>query len=711
MVIALLTLFFGSAVLTPRLNPVTRGSLLGKENAWLVWGEMVKWRVALIQSRDQGGDEKGGWPLDISKVAPQSAVGFLTVTSPQPYRLQASIANQADLGSIAGTQVLFDFNPTNYAWTCSAGKPPFPSDLLPISCTDTPSEEEPFGWLRKLYLACALTFAVAAAVLLLRHPLLSPAQLRPERLRRTPTARLAKLDQLLRLTGRRQSTLHAADLSLSNWLRALRFVGATVAERVSLLAGQVVARSKPSNDWPQLPGKVFEWQFPIDMPVSLDRCLVYVPAPTLDEASVLRHLRLAQTGADVMLILTTHAPDAPLPTLEAYCEDHANLTVMVDSASQTEWLLSDQPVSVLLRLLTAQLRVTRISPYQTRGGVTRAAVFFGRYELLARVVNREPANYLVVGGRQLGKSSLLKAVQRRLEGHPQVICHYVSLRDHRLAPRLALQFGLDAGTPLEHIVTHLQTGYAGKRLFLLIDEADLFFREEHLHGYHQLSALRALSDEGRCWFMLAGFWDLYATAVLDYQSPLRNFGEVLTIGGLERAACAELATVPLSRLRLGFASNRLVDQLVDASGQRANLVAILCQECLEALRAGERAIESHHLAQALASQAVQDALAGWGRLSHDDDACRLDRIVVYHTALHGTTSLAGLARMLVQHGLTPQPDALRRALDRLQLAYILKREQTTYAFAIPLFAKQFETPETKLLLDQELANGVPLNRG
>ncbi len=701
--IALVTLFVVSAVLTPKLNPVTRGTILGTENAWLVWGEMTKWRVAMVQARHY----EEGWPKDINRYAPQNPVPFVTVTSPRPYRLQANVARQSDLGAISGTEVFFDFNPISYAWTCSAGQPPMPAGLLPMQCTDDePTEEiEPFGWLRTLYLACGLVFAAAAAMLLMRHPSLSLGQLRPERLRRTPVAGIPRLDQLLRLTGWRQSTLQAAEVPLANWLRALRYAAATDMERVSMLAGQLAARSKPSSDW-AMPGAVFEWLFPVDLPVTLDRCLVFVPARELDEVSLLHHLRVAQTGADVMLILSPHTPDDPWSQLQAYCEDRANLTVMVDSPSQTEWLLSSQPVSVFLRLLAAQLRVTRISPYQTRGGVTRSGVFFGRHQLLARVVNREPANYLVVGGRQLGKSSLLKAVQRRLDGHPHVICHYVSLRDHRLAPRLALQFGLDAATPLDAIITHLQATYAGKRLFLLIDEADMFFREESQHGYHQLSALRALSDEGRCWFMLAGFWDLYATAVLDYQSPLRNFGEVLTIGGLEAAACAELATVPLSRLRLGFASNRLVDQLVEASGQRANLVAILCQECLEVLQPGERAIEQRHLTQAFSSQAVQDALAGWGRLSHDEAACRLDRIVVYHTALHGATSLAELAGLLESHGIDPQPDALRRALDRLQLAYILKREQASYRFAIPLFAKQFEPQETTLLLRQELVVGA-----
>ncbi len=702
-VIALVTYMIASAVMAPQWNPLARDTMTGTKYLALVWGEIGKWRFSMAEAYER----EGGWPQDVSKYVPQKPLVFLTVTSPRPFRLQADIANMPDLGDIAGTQIILDYNSTNNSWTCSAGNPPLPPLLMPQTCIssqpDNPKGEGAFGrWLRKLILACIAFIVVAGAWAVWRHPLLREGRLRPERLRRTPHELLPKLDRLLGWLGRRKSTLQSAGIPLADWSRAVQFAGETDVERVSLLAEQVRARNAPSEDW-KLPGQVFEWIFPTDLPVSLDRCLVYVPLDALDEAYLLRQLQKLQVGADVMLVLTPHTVDAPLALLRAYCNDRSNMIVMIDSPSQTEWMLSRTPVAVLLRLLAEQLRITRISPYQTRGGVTRSGVFFGRDQLLARVVNREPANYLVVGGRQLGKSSLLKAVQRRLDGHPHVVCHYVSLRDHRLAPRLALQFGLHANTSLDEIIAHLQASYQGKRLFLLIDEADLFFRDESLHGYHQLAALRALSDEGRCWFMLAGFWDLYATAVLDYQSPLRNFGEVLTIGGLEREACAELATVPLSRLRLGFANNRLVDQLVEASGQRANLVAILCQECLEALQPGERVIEPRHLAQALSSQEVHDTLAGWGRLSADEAACRLDRIVVYHTALHTQTSLAELMLLLEKHGCAPQPEALRRALDRLQLAFVLKREEATFTFAIPLFARQFEATEAALLLQQELA--------
>ena len=314
---------------------------------------------------------------------------------------------------------------------------------------------------------------------------------------------------------------------------------------------------------------------------------------------------------------------------------------------------------------------------------------------------REPSNYLLIGGRQLGKTSLMKAIERRLRDHPHLACLYVVLRDHRLLPRLAAQSGLPLDSDLEMIVTELVRQQGGKRLLLLIDEADPFFRAEAAHDYVQLSAMRALSEEGRCHFLLAGFWDLYAAAALDYQSPLRNFGEVISVGGLEAEACRELATVPLALLNLHFSTTALVERIVQQSGRRANLVAIICQECLEALDHGGNAIEAGEVEQALRSQAVLDALAGWGRLSHDDAASRLDRIVVYRVAGRGETTLADMVGLLREHAAI-EVEAIRRAFARLQLAYVLDKHGERLFFAVPLFSRQFEAAEIPLLLSEEL---------
>lgn len=179
------------------------------------------------------------------------------------------------------------------------------------------------------------------------------------------------------------------------------------------------------------------------------------------------------------------------------------------------------------------------------------------------MLNREGANYLVVGGRQLGKSSLLKAIDRHYRDDPRVDCRYLVLSDSDLTGGLGQALGLGRDAGLDSVVRSLAE--REDRSLLLVDEADAFIRAEG-GASSTLARLRSLSEEGRCHFILAGFWDLYATAVLDYQSPLRNFGETLRVGALEADACRDLATSPMATMGLSYASDDLVDRLVAGTG-------------------------------------------------------------------------------------------------------------------------------------------------
>ena len=243
-------------------------------------------------------------------------------------------------------------------------------------------------------------------------------------------------------------------------------------------------------------------------------------------------------------------------------------------------------------------------------------------------------------------------------------------------------------------------------MLLLIDETDLFLREQARSGFDQLSSLRALSEEGRCHFMLAGFWDLYQATTLDFSSPIRNFGELISLGALEHEACVALATEPLRRLGIAFSETSLVQELVAACGQRANLVAIICQHGLEQLQRGERVLTRAHVHAAMHSEALQDALAGWARLSPDPRACALDRVIVYlfaqshQLANASPLQLSALLHQLADCGV--DAEMLRTAMMRLQLAYILRRQGEGFVFAVPLFATQFRAQEVNALLASEL---------
>ena len=129
-VIALVTLFVASAVFTPQHNPATRGRFMAAMNVGPLWGELVQWRVAMVNARN----ELDAWPTDIQKYAPPIANPQLRVTSPRPNVLQADIAHNPEFGKLAGTQVVVELQPGTHTWTCRPGSPPIPQGYLPINC-------------------------------------------------------------------------------------------------------------------------------------------------------------------------------------------------------------------------------------------------------------------------------------------------------------------------------------------------------------------------------------------------------------------------------------------------------------------------------------------------------------------------------------------------------------------------------------------------
>jgi hypothetical protein len=695
---------FGGFLLRFWLSPIlgygTRDDIENASMMGMNWSEM-----ALARGDAEGYFRREGrWPADPAALYRVDDNGLLRLEMPAPYVLRFGMSKgfRSDSG-LRDARLIWRFDPATGEWQCRNDTPPLPRRWLRPECL--PPEDDPgIGTWALIALAILLlALMLLLALLAFADPRLAALRQQPRRLRRQPVRDLGRLHRELGWLRRRDATLAAAGVADADWREAIAYADADADARAELLALRISARNAPSLGW-SLPGRVYEWQLPATFPVALERVLVYLPSPKIPARDLVRHLRGVQTGQDVLLVAS---PDLRADAaLLAYAGDTANLCVCIDQPTQTEWLLHPAPHEVLVALLARQLKVTRISPYQTRGGITRPAAFFGREQLLARVLNREPGNYLLVGGRQLGKTSLMKAIERRFAGHPHVHCHYVSLRDHRLGARLAAELGAAADTPIERLVAQLAARAGERRLLLLIDESDLFLREEAQSGYAQLAALRSLSEEGRCHFMLAGFWDLYQATAIDYASPIRNFGEVISLGGLEHDACVALATEPLARLGIRFADPSLVERLVMACGHRANLVAILCQHGLEQLERGERELDEARVERAMHSDALLDALAGWARLSPDPAACTLDRVIVYRVAEQSGAgrplTLPGLLDELAAAGVTVGAEALRSAFSRLQLAYVLRREGDGYAFAVPLFALQFRAQEVQALLAREL---------
>ena len=350
--------------------------------------------------------------------------------------------------------------------------------------------------------------------------------------------------------------------------------------------------------------------------------------------------------------------------------------------------------------------------YQTGGGVDDEALFFGRRELISQIVNRAPANYLIVGGRQIGKSSLLKALKRDYAYDPKVECHYLMLSNELMVPRLARALQLTDIDCVETFANAVEERIlkTRKHCIFLIDEADLFIKHEQSQGYTILNVLRRLSEQGQCSFVLAGFWHLYQHAVLDYQSPLRNFGEVLEVGALEFGACRQLATQPMKTLNLTYASSAIVKNMIEQCGQRANLITSACQQLIQSLPADQLRIEMEDIHRVLHSREMSKRFDGWV-VGISQKEQHYDQLVVYATIGKADFSTNELIQLLEEQGSCLDIAELERALSRLELSFTLTRTKNRWYYSVPLFVEYFEAEDPETKLETLLRSDSAINRG
>ena len=446
---------------------------------------------------------------------------------------------------------------------------------------------------------------------------------------------------------------------------------------------------------------LYRQKLPENFPLNINHIFICFPKQT-KPADVFDTLNNQTEASSHITLIIGNSSDYQRQ-LYKVTEDTGNKWIAPQGSEITRLLLTPDAETTLAEILAGQLSLQQISPYRIGGGVNNESVFFGRRELISQIINRDPANYLIVGGRQVGKSSLLKAIERRYADNPQVECVYLTLSNEVLVPRLASLLKLEHTNNAEVLATMLdeRISKSGQRLVFLIDEADRFIAQEKSHDYAILNVFRRLSEEGNCTFILAGFWQLYQHAVLDYQSPIRNFGELLSVGELEKLACTELVTQPMKTMNLSYTNETLVDHIVDSCGQRANLIAIACQHIVRNLPPQQLVIEAGDVAFALKSDEVRRALSGWvlGETEHEQS---YERMVVYSTIGMRSFTTGNLLELAEQHDIAVDTLELDRTLSRLELAFVLGRKDGRWFYRVPLFVDYIAEDSPELKLQAEL---------
>jgi WD40 repeat protein len=527
------------------------------------------------------------------------------------------------------------------------------------------------------------------------HPLVLQLSKKPENLIQLSAVELIKAQKLLTRTKGLDTILSFNHISPSAFASCTQFFQTTNPEQhAKIIADRLSARFE-TIDHTDIP--MFKLHMPTDFLLNMENCLLAFVPIVMDANDFFAHLKkVRDTHFQVCVIISfDQADEKQGAIIQQKASDPGNWFVAPTHNELLSFLLFPDSQNKLAGIIASQVKVTRISPYQTRGGVNKDSVFFGREQLLAHIMQREPANYLLVGGRQLGKSSLLKLLERRYAQDPGILCYYITLgQDIDITQRMAQALNLPQNSQMNDIAHHIRQKTTDQRLIFLLDETDVLIKDQAQKNYPILHNFRSLSEENRCTFIMAGFWELYYAASYDYQSPIKNFAETLFIAALEPDACRKLAVIPMQLLNYAYESDTLVDLMIEATGRRANLIAITCDALLQKADMQKRVITKDDLDEILDSNAIRASLAGWEQI-------KLDRVVVYATIHMDRFTISDVIDRLSHTNFKYEVEDLKQSLMRLELSFILVRKHQYYRYCVPVFKKIILESDPERMLEME----------
>lgn len=319
----------------------------------------------------------------------------------------------------------------------------------------------------------------------------------------------------------------------------------------------------------------------------------------------------------------------------------------------------------LARVFQCTLPFTFAEPYKTTASLVPVEMFFGRSRERASLIDPSGAN-LVYGGRQLGKSALLRDIERR-ENHPDQgrIVKWVDLKAagvtkaediwteiaHALVP---LDIVKKNTSRRESIVANIQEwlqANPNRTILLLLDEADAFLvadgrkTDEHTHeGFPEVARLKGLMDKTNRRFkvVFAGLHNVQRTA-RDVNSPIAHLGNAVCIGPLldddEWKQARDLITVPLSRLGFVLDPPDLWMRIVSYTNYYPSLIQVFCKHLLEYLHRKEYDVTTsppypvtiHDIEKAYQLESLQDEIRHKFEMTLDLD--RRYRLIALRIAL------------------------------------------------------------------------------
>ena len=254
------------------------------------------------------------------------------------------------------------------------------------------------------------------------------------------------------------------------------------------------------------------------------------------------------------------------------------------------------------------LPFTCFTHYTVVAGNVPDEVFVGRADELTTLTDRA-GSLFVYGGRQLGKSALLRKIQRDFNAVPDQHAIFIDLNSHgigswadsqRLWPVLYNELaeigsiGVKANMavrnpePVTRAIRQWLDGKESRRLLLLLDEADAFLEKESSESpraFKNVGPLKGLFDDtaGRFKPVFAGLHKVQRLQNVA-NTPLAHGGRDVLIGPLAAKPARDLVVKPLEALGYRFDNPEAVWRLLAFTNLQPGLIQVVCNDLIAHLQ-------------------------------------------------------------------------------------------------------------------------------
>ncbi len=400
--------------------------------------------------------------------------------------------------------------------------------------------------------------------------------------------------------------------------------------------------------------------------------------------------------------------DMDSPELKEILPHDLPTFIILDLADQIRISQASSPTAETLNTILDQVSRSRLAPYEKHRPVV-GAQFFGRRGEINKILNNPKENYLIIGIRRVGKTSLLKELERQMNkidkpGKDQirrlyVDCSVIEAEEDFLR---AITYHLDK-SELKMLMRRTSQSMRARSLIFerfhklhggmitfLIDEVDrMLVRLKDPEDFFNM--LRAVSTAEHARFILAGF-RLPMRDVFNQKKSLYHMVDTINLGKLKYDDVYKMVTLPMEKLRISFQNREgVVNRIYRETAGLPNYVQFYCSTLLNQLDARkDNVLREEDLAGVYEDREFRDFILETFMKNTEP----VEQAMVFAMILEGgntisqkSFSMKTINGFLMKHKLVLTLDQLDSILHKLEIAGVIDQVGQDYEFSIPLLIK------------------------